>query len=382
MRGHLREVRPGVWQVSWDLPPDPVTGRRRRRSQTVYGDRGEGERQRAIILGRAAAGELGDPGTLTVRELADEWLQLVEGTVRPSTLQSYREKIGLVCRLIGGRRVRDLGPRMLTRLYGQMGRSPQTVVHAHRVLHRMFRDAQRWGIVSSNPCDGAVPPRVARPQLRVWSAAEVQQFLSRVEGHPCGVLFRLALTTGMRRGELVGLRWEQVDVERGLLRVEGSTVMVAGRPSRSEPKTPAARRRIALDPETVGQLVRLRAEQTVQHDFWGGAYVEGWVFCWEDGRPFSPDWVSRQFRGLSWGLPPIRFHDLRHTWATLALEAGVPAKVVADRLGHAGIQITLDTYTHHSEALDRLAAEQVAESFTRDVPRDGSRDTSGSPDVL
>jgi integrase len=347
----------------------------------VEGAREEAERRLAVIVGDLAAGRWADPQQITVSELANDWLETVAATVRPSTLEGYGQKLRCACRWIGGQRIARVSGRMLTDLYRRMldRYTAQSVVHVHRVLHRMFSDAVRWQLLGRNPAAEASPPRLTRRRLDVWTAPQVSQFLEVVAEHRCGPLFRLAVTTGMRRGELLGLRWPHVDLARGRLDVVAATVMVRGRPQTSEPKTTSGRRRIALDPETVRLLAEHRDRQDADREFFAGSYRDGgWVFCWEDGRPWSPDWVSRQFRqsAIGCGLPPIRFHDLRHTWATMALDAGVPAKVVADRLGHAGIAITLDLYTHHSDELDRRAADQVAGLFTRD----GTRDTSGTPD--
>lgn len=365
MRGHVGERSAGVWRIWYDLGPDPVTGRRRQRSRTVHGSKTDAEKLRAIIVGQVAAGTLADPGQVTVAQFAERWLRLVADTVRPSTLDSYRQKLGTACALVGRRRLSDLSGEMLTGLYRTIPRSAQTVVHVHRVLHRMLADAVRWGLLQRNPASTAMPPKVRREGLTVWTSGEVHRFLELAQQHRLVVLFRLAVSTGMRRGELCALRWRAVDLTKGLLRVDGSTVMVDGHPQMSEPKTRAGRRRIALDPTTVQALEQHREAQGRDRLFFADTYRGDWVFCWEDGRPYSPDWVTHQFRELvdSSDLPRIRLHDLRHTWATLALEAGVPAKVVADRLGHAGIAITLDTYTHHVDSLDRAAALSVSELF-------------------
>lgn len=377
MKGHLEERSPGVWRLFYDLGADPVTGRRRLRSRTFRGDRRGAERQLAIVVGEAAAGVLPDPRGVTVAQFADRWLQLVEGSVRPTTLESYRQKLKLASTLIGERRLARLSGDLLTELYRTLPRSPQTVVHVHRVLHRMLADAVRWGWLSSNPAGLAVTPKLRRAPIRTWTASDVARFLEHTENCRLAALYRLAVSTGMRRGELCGLQWRNVQLESGALKVEGCLVMVAGRPFLEEPKTRAGRRIIALDPHTVQALEQLHQAQDRDQAFFG--WEEQWVFCWEDGRPYSPDWVTRRFAqdAARAGLPHIRFHDLRHTWATLALEAGVPAKVVADRLGHAGIAITLDTYTHHVDALDRDAAVRVAALFGNRFGN--TRDTGTNP---
>jgi len=362
VKGHVRR-RGDAWRIFYDLGPDPLTGRRRLRSATVHGSRDEAERRLQIILGKVAEDAMPDPQKTTVSQFAGRWLSLVEASLRPSTVDGYRQKLDLACKTIGSRELRSLTGDGLTDLYRRIPRSAQTVMHVHRVLHRMLSDAVRWGLLARNPADSALPPRVPKPELDTWSVAEVTRFLEQTGGDRLAGLWRLACTTGMRRGELCGLRWPAVDLARGLLTVVESRVMVNGRPQVGQPKTRAGRRRVALDPQTVRILEDHRAGQEAERAWLGAGYQSGgWVFCWEDGHPYSPDWVSRRFVNLTdrTGLRRIRFHDLRHTYATLALEAGVAPKVVSDRLGHAGIRITLDTYTHHSDNLDRQAARQVA----------------------
>lgn len=369
MRGHVR-ARGDAWRIFYDLGPDPASGRRRQRTRTVHGTKADAERELSVILGKVAEGTMPDPQRVTVAQFAERWLRLVEGTVRPTTLDGYRQKLALACKTIGQRELRSLTGERLTELYRTTCRSPQTVVHVHRVLHRMLADAQRWGVLSSNPADSALPPKVPKPELRLWSAQDVAGFLQATGGDRLHALWRLACLTGMRRGEMCGLRWPHVHLEAAVLEVAESRVMVNGRPSTGRPKTRAGRRMLALDPVTVCVLAEHQARQEEERAWFGAGYQSGgWVFCWEDGRPYSPDWVSRRFQTLTVGLPRIRLHDLRHTYATLALEAGVPAKVLSDRLGHAGIRITLDTYTHRSDEMDRQAATLVTGLVTRAAAR-------------
>lgn len=355
-----------MWRIWVDLGPDPVTGKRRQRTQTVYGTEAEAEAERSILVGKIAAGDYIDPARATVAEFAARWLEAIAPTIRPTTLDSYRQKLRTASRWIGDRRLSDLTGQVLTEMYGRMVKelSAQTVVHVHRVLRRMLSDAVKWEVLASNPAAVASPPRVTRRRLVTWTAGQVRVFLEEMEGDELSALWRLAATTGMRRGEICGLRWPVIDLDSGVLEVTDTVVMVGGRPQPSEPKTSAGRRRIALDEATVTALEDHQDRQEVEREFFADAYQDGgWVFAWPDGRPCSPNWVGKRYRRLvrAMDLPYIRFHDLRHTWATLALEASVPAKVVADRLGHAGIAITLDTYTHHVEHLDRDAAARVAD---------------------
>lgn len=181
---------------------------------------------------------------------------------------------------------------------------------------------------------------------------------------PLFPLFLLALTTGMRRGELVGLRWSDVDLDRQRLSVQQQLVAVEYELQFTEPKTERSRRSVALDPGTVSALRAHRTRQAQEKLLLGGEYDAGHlVFSSERGRPLHPMSLSEAFqrRARAAGLPAIRFHDLRHTYASLALAEGVHPKIVSDRLGHSSITVTIDTYSHALPALAEAAASSVAD---------------------
>jgi hypothetical protein len=189
----------------------------------------------------------------------------------------------------------------------------------------------------------ASPPRPSRPELQAWTAAELRAFLAHVGADRLYSLWLLASSTGMRRGELLGIQWSDVDLSRARISVRRSLVTVGHEVVVSEPKTAKGRRSVALDPATVAGLKTWRKQQAAERLAWGPAWIDsGVVFTWEDGRPLHPREVTRAFSRhvLAAGVPIIRLHDLRHTHATLALAAGVHPKVVQERLGHANIAIT------------------------------------------
>jgi integrase len=232
------------------------------------------------------------------------------------------------------------------------------------VAHKALADALRWGQVARNVADLADPPAIGRRELKVWSPGQLRQFLASVREDRLYAVWLLLATTGMRRGEALGLRWSDVDLGVGRASIVQSLVLVGYEPRFSEPKTSKGRRSISLDASTVAALRRYRAQQAEERLSWGPAYRNSdLVFTREDGSLIHPESFAGQFGRLALkaGLPKIRLHDLRHSYATAALTAGVPAKVVSDRLGHATVGITLDTYSHVLPSLDSEASERVAE---------------------
>jgi integrase len=199
--------------------------------------------------------------------------------------------------------------------------------------------------------------------MRTWTAAELRAFLEHVQDERLAALWMLAASTGMRRGEMLGLRWVDVDLDRGRVAVR-QTLVIAGRQVViSEPKTSRSRRSIALDPRSVAALRSWRAAQAAERLAWGAGWTDsGLVFTREDGTPIHPEWLSDAFewRIKTAGLPRIRLHDLRHTHASLGLAAGVPIKVMSERLGHTSSSFTADAYQHVTPGLEEEAAATVA----------------------
>jgi integrase len=234
----------------------------------------------------------------------------------------------------------------------------------HATIRKALNDAVRSGMLVRNPALYATPPTPRRNELQTWTASELRQFLDSVEGDRLAATWRLAALTGMRRGEVLGLRWLDLDLDNGWLAVRQTLVVVDNQPRFSQPKTARGRRRIALDQGTLSAFRRHRKTQAAERLATGPAWsANDLVFTFQDGRPLHPEYVRRLFdRQIHRiGLPRIRFHDLRHTHATLALQAGVHPKVVSERLGHTTVAMTLDIYSHAIPALQRDAASTVAD---------------------
>jgi integrase len=323
-----------------------------------------------------------EPTKQTLAEFTTDWLGAIEPTIRPSTHHSYARNLRLhVLPHLGAVELRRVDAGMLNALYAALladgkrttangsdgGLSPRSVRYVHTIVHRAFHDAVRWGRIARNPADAADPPRASastRPTMKTWTADQVRAFLDHTAAdHRLHAAFVMLATTGMRRGECLGLRWSDLDLSAGRASILQAVIMVHHDIEIGAPKTSRGRRTVALDPGTVAALREHRKRQAAERLLMGAGFTDhGLVFCRPDGGPLHPERFSRMFsRELAKiELPPIRLHDLRHTWATLALQAGEHPKIVQERLGHANVSITLDVYSHVSEGLHGDAADRVA----------------------
>jgi integrase len=259
-----------------------------------------------------------------------------------------------------------LSPLDLQRLYTDRlvaGLSSTTVHLLHVVLHRMLKQAVRWGMVPRNVTEMVDPPRRTFPEITTWSSDQVARFLEAGDQHYLGALWRLALLTGMRRGELLGLKWDDIDLDRGTLAVRRTLSRGNGGTWQlTEPKTASGRRQIALPESCVAALRKHRLRQLEQRMALGPAWEDhGFVFTGRAGAPLHVNSMTVHFKKLITDaqVPTIRFHDLRHTCATLLLAEGVHPKIVQERLGHSDISMALNRYSHVTPSMQRQAADTL-----------------------
>lgn len=350
-----------------DLGRDPKTGKRRLKSRGGFRTRRDAERALAEMLREINRGSYVEPTNQTVAEFLREWLAAARlRGLRETTLVGYEVMIEKhLIPGLGALRLRELTPAHLNGLYTEMletgrlhgpgGLSPRTVRAAHTIMRRALKDAVRWGLLARNVAEIADPPSstsakvAARQKMKTWSAAQLRQFLAHAGDHELYPAFLLAAMTGMRRGEVLGLRWSDVDLDAGRLSITQTLVAPRHQLVFSEPKTAAGRRMVALDETTLAALRQHRRRQR-EHRFQLGADYDdhGLVFCQPDGGPLVPMIFTQRFQKASReaGVPQIRFHDLRHGHVTYLMEAGVPLPAIAQRVGHSSVAITGDTYSH------------------------------------
>lgn len=394
MKGHIRRrtrngrTRYYVVVELEELEPDPESGRRRRRRRSHGGFDRKKDAQAALaeITSQRVRGAYAEPSSLTVGAYLDQWFETARSQLRPTTWHNYRQLVDkYVIPEIGPMKLSKLETMHLDSLYSKMltapsarrpgGLSPRTVRYTHAVLRKALLDAVRKRLLSINPADFASPPKQKSREMRAWSPDEARSFIAHTQDHRLGAAFLLALTTGARKGEILGARWRDLDTEGKRLAIRQTLVTVGYRPVFSEPKTPQSRRSIALDEATIRALKVHRVRQSEERLAAGPLWeAHGLIFCAPDGRPLHPDRFDKIFRQLcgAAGVSQLGFHALRHTAATLLLSAGVNPKVVAERLGHSSIRITLDTYSHVLPTVQEEAAEKLGRLLQPPSLKDGT----------
>ena len=388
-RGTIRQrskVRKDSWTVQIYLGIDPKTGKKRYYSEAVKGTKAKAERRKTELLHQVDTNSFVEPSALTVGEYLEKWLrESVKGRVKNRTYEGYEGNVRryLVPRLgaiplgkLTTQHVQVMESELLEG-GGLKGKplSAQTVLQAHRVLTKALNDTATLNIDKPNVAQSVKPPRPSKFEHQTLDWDDVQAFVDGISDHSFRTLVLLAIQTGLRRSELLGLQWRDAYLSAGMLSVRRALIKLpSGELELNEPKSRRGRV-VHLPPESVGELEIHRkrggGEQTGNGNF---------VFCHSDGSPLDPDLVTQAFKRMAKraGLGQLRLHDLRHTHASLMLSKGIHLKIVSERLGHSNIGITGDLYSHVLPSVQEEAVSQFgAEWRKRNGKRMANSDETG-----
>ena len=352
-----------------------------RKRKVFYGKtRKEVQEKLKVALRDQQQGTLITAPKQTLAQFLFEWLENSQKqSVRPRTYERYEELVRLhIVPALGRHDLQKLSAQHLQAFYAKKaeeGLSATTINHFHNVLHKALDTAVKWNLVTRNVCDLVSPPRRKQFEVHPLTLEQVQKLLSTIEGHYMEALFKLALATGLRRGELMGLKWQDINFDTGVLQVRrilsrGPTKMPGKGYVEAEPKTQKSRRSIVIAPFALEALQQHRVGQLEAKVIAGSAWQEhDYVFCTSIGTHLNPtrDMLA-QLKVLlkKAGLPDIRFHDLRHSAATLLLSVGVHPKVVQEILGHSQISITMDVYSHVLPGMQQDAMSRLNDAIRED----------------
>ena len=373
MRGSIKKRGKNSWRLTFDLDRDH-TGKRQQKTFTVRGTKKEAEAELSRKLAEIESGGFVDPGNIKVAEYLNRWLKHVETKTSAKTHERYSEIVRLaIAPALGTIKLAKLTPMHIQAFYGEAltsghikrktGLSARTVLHYHRILFQALKQAVRWRLLSNNPADAVEPPVPEQKEMVALDEDQTATLIEEVKGHALYIPVLLAVTTGVRRGEVLALRWCDVDLDRATLSITQTLEKTREGGLRfKQPKTKKSRRSISLPLMTVDSLRKHRAKQAELYLSLGVGWNEQGLVCTKlAGQTINPNSLTSGFANFvaRLDIPKVRFHDLRHTHATQLLKEGVHPKVAQERLGHATIAVTLDLYSHVMPGMQEDAALRV-----------------------
>jgi integrase len=378
--GHIRERSPGSFELRYSLGTDPPTGKRRIATATVRGSRKDAEKELRRLLRSLDTGEHVNPNRKTVREWLNTWLLAVRSEVAPKTYERYGEIVNnFLVPAFGNLQLAKVAPVHIQDAYNgwaaggrrdgrEGGLSPMTRRHLHRIFSAALTRAVEQQLIARNPADAFKKrlPKIERREMAILTAEQALRLLAAIRHHRVYWPVLIALTTGMRRGEILALRWRNTDLDRGKIRVTESLEQTKAGLRFKRPKTDKARA-ITLPSFAVDELRRRKREQAEELLKLGVRQVDDTLVCARaDGTPMLPTSLTHEFAKVAARtevVPRVRFHDLRHSHATQLLDAGVHPKVAQERLGHSTISVTLDLYSHVTATMQEDAALKLDMAF-------------------
>ncbi len=373
MRGHITRGRAaGTWYLRVELQHGSI-GKRRQRRETVRGTKADAQRRLHELLVEVEAGGYADAQRLTVAKVTERWLATKEHRVAAKTYAFYSSHVRLyIVPTLGSLRAEALRPAPIEAAIGRWARgkrhdresgvlSARSVAHLFNTLRTILRWGVKMGMLVRNAADAVEPPRFERKEMRALDPAGVARLLEAAQRTDLRAVIAVAIGTGLRRGELLALRWSDVNLDARRLTVHRSLETVKGVTRTKSPKTARSARTIALPP-FVAEILREEPHRQELREARGIKRNEGgWVFARPDGSPWEPGAFSLAFARFvkSAKLPHVRFHDLRHSFGTLALASGVDLQTVSRALGHESTAITSRIYLHAIESLNEDAAARI-----------------------
>ncbi len=356
MRGHITQRTKGSWSISIYLGKDPITGKKKYKWYTIKGNKKEADKFLTEKLNEIENGIFVDSKNMTLAEYLNYWYeQCCVTKLSPTTYESYKRNIDkYIIPNLGNIKLSNLLPLQLQNFYNILSEtlSNTSIVYIHRILHSALNQAMKWDLVIRNVSNNVEPPKREKYKATILDSIQTTQLISAVKATYIYIPVMIALSTGMRRGEVLGLTWNNVDLESATLKVVQAVYPTKSGLVVLPPKTKTSVRKISLPP-TLVEILREHRNKN--------AHISTYVCTLEDGTLISPSSLNHKFKQIlkDNNLPSIRFHDLRHSHASLLLSQGVQAKVISERLGHSNINITMDIYSHIYEATN----VEVANNF-------------------
>lgn len=373
MKGYFRK-RGTKWSFSIDIGRDPETGKRKQKTVSGFKTKKEAEKACAEMIAQIENGDYLEASKDTLGQFLEEWLKsAAKQTMRATTYDGYTRSIHhRIIPELGHIKLTDLKPIHVQKFYSKLvdeGMSAEYIRFLHSILRSALNTAVKWQLIQKSIMTSVEVPRLSRKEKQTWTLEQAQQFLeyAKQKGTRRYIVYLLAIYTGMRRGEIFGLRWKDIDFENGKISINQTLSWVSGQGHVfQEAKTKRSHRSISISDFVLEELKRHRLEQRKEKLRMGELYNDqDLVAASAYGKPMTPNGVVKYFKKLTIeaDLPIMRFHDLRHTHATIMLKLGEHPKIVSERLGHSTIQMTLNLYSHVTPDMQKDASNRFEEAM-------------------
>lgn len=372
MRGHITK-KGSKWYIVVDVGYDE-NGKRKQKWFSGYRTKKEAEKALAEIISKVENNTFIMPEKMTLKEFLEYWLEnYARPNLSPTTVYGYESIITKhIVPFLGRIQLQKLRPINIQQYYNKKKDelSGKTLVQHHRVLRKALDYAYKLQMIPNNPADAVESPKAQKYKARVLNLDEIKELLKALKDTELEVPINVALALGLRRGELLGLMWEDIDLEEGTIQIKRNLVRAGTKLVIKEPKSETSIRTLKLSPTILNMLKKHKKRQLELKVMLGPEYKDnGLVFCKNNGEMINPSTFSHQFSDFlkKNGLPSIRLHDLRHTNATLMLQSKIPPKVASARLGHSTIAITMDLYSHVLIDMEEETAKKLDNILYNDL---------------